>query len=660
MPKTLTTLPALVAALLAASFAPLQAAELKLRLMETTDVHMNLLNYDYYQDKTTDAFGLAKSITLLKAARAEVPNSMLFDNGDLIQGNPLGDVVARIKPFKQGDVHPAYKVMNQMGYDAANLGNHEFNFGLDFLRRTIATAKFPYVNANVYVDDKDKDGANAKHAFTPYLILDRTFVDSEGKQQAMKIGVIGFVPPQIMQWDRQHLSGKVITRDMVEVAKKYVPEMRAKGAQLVVAIPHSGFEKGDVAAFAENAVSKLADIPGIDAILFGHAHAEFPSPAFAQHPKVDAARGTINGVAAVMPGRWGDHLGVIDLTLDNSSGAWKVKTSQSSIRPIFDKVAKKPTVDADPMVAAAIATEHADTLAYVRGKVAETSAPIYSYFAQVADDSSVQVVSNAQIAYVKKAIQGTDYAKYPVLSAAAPFKAGGRQGPTYYTDIATGPIAIKNVADLYIYPNTLKAMLLTGAEVREWLEMSAGQFNQIDPKGAASQDVINAAFPSFNFDTIDGVTYELDLTQAAKYDGKGAVASASAKRVVNLQFGGKPIDDAAKFIVATNNYRAYGGGNFPGLTAAKVIIDAPEENREALVEYLAANPKFNPSADNNWRIQNVPGINMTFVSASAAAKYLANHPNIKLIKDNGDGNAVYQLGGAGAASGAPAPKPADT
>jgi 2',3'-cyclic-nucleotide 2'-phosphodiesterase / 3'-nucleotidase len=624
---------------------PAYAAEIQLRIMETTDVHMNLLNYDYYQDKKTDAFGLAKSITLLKAARTEVANSLLFDNGDLIQGNPLGDMAAKIKPFKSGDVHPAYKVMNQLGYDAGNLGNHEFNFGLDFLRRTIATAKFPYVNANVFVDDKDKDGANAKHAFTPYLILDRSFVDTAGAKHAIKVGVIGFVPPQIMQWDRQNLSGKVIARDMVQVAQKYVPEMRAKGAQLVVAIPHSGFEKGEVAAFAENAVSKLAEVPGIDAILFGHAHAEFPSAAFASYPKVDAARGTINGVAAVMPGRWGDHLGVIDLTLDNSSGQWAIKTSQSSIRPIFDKVAKKATVEADPMVEAAIATEHADTLAYVRGKVAETSAPIYSYFAQVADDSSVQVVSNAQIAYVKKAIQGTDYAKYPVLSAAAPFKAGGRQGPTYYTDIPTGPVAIKNVADLYIYPNTLKAMLLTGAEVREWIEMSAGQFNQIDPKGAAQQDLINAAFPSFNFDTMDGVNYELDLTQAAKYDGKGAIANAASRRVVNLRFDGKPIDDAAKFIVATNNYRAYGGGNFPGLTAAKVIIDAPEENREALVEYLAANPKFNPSADNNWRIQNVPGISMTFVSASAAAKYLAKHANIKLLKDNGDGNALYELVG---------------
>ena len=244
---------------------------------------------------------------------------------------------------------------------------------------------------------------------------------------------------------------------------------------------------------------------------------------------------------------------------------------------------------------------------------------------------------------MKKAIQGTDYEKYPVLSAAAPFKAGGRQGPTYYTDIPVGPIAIKNVADLYIYPNTLKAMLLSGAEVREWLEMSAGQFNQINAAGPAQQPLVNDAFPSFNFDTIDGVTYELDLTQPPKYDGKGAIANASARRVQNLRFNGQPINDDAKFIVATNNYRAYGGGNFPGLTAAKVVIDAPEENREALVAYLTASPQVNPSADGNWRILPVPGVAMTFVSASTAAKYLGQHPKIKLVQDKGDGNAVFEL-----------------
>ncbi|MBK7548570.1 MAG: bifunctional 2',3'-cyclic-nucleotide 2'-phosphodiesterase/3'-nucleotidase [Rhodoferax sp.] len=625
------------------------SAEVKLRILETTDVHMNLLSYDYYQDKATDQYGLARAITLIKAARAEATNSLLFDNGDLLQGNPLGDVVAKVNPLKDGQVHPAYKVMNQLGYDAGNLGNHEFNYGLPFLRRSIAGANFPYVNANVYVDDKDKDSASAKHAFTPYVLLDRMVKDAQGKSYPIKVGVIGFVPPQIMQWDKANLEGRVVTRDIAEVAKKYVPEMRAKGAQLVIAIPHSGFEKGEVGAMAENAVSRLADVPGIDAILFGHSHAEFPSKAFATFPRADVERGTINGVAAVMPGRWGDHLGVVDFTLDNGSGSWKVVDSKSTIRPIFDRVAKKSIAEADPLVEKTVGEEHAQTLAYVRGKVAFSSAPIYSFFAQVSDDPSVQIVSNAQIAYVKRAMQGTDYEKYPVLSAAAPFKSGGRQGWSYYTDIPAGPLAIKNVTDLYIYPNTLKAMLLTGAEVKEWLEMSAGQFNQIDPKGAPQQNLINDAFPSFNFDTIDGVTYELDVTQPAKYAVNGSVAAAGANRVKNLKFQGVAIQPDAKFIVATNNYRAFGGGNFPGLTAAKVIFDAPEENRQALIEYLtlvdALTPgkQVNPTADGNWRIQPVAGVNLGFLSASGAVKYVANHPGIKLVKDNGDGSALFEL-----------------
>lgn len=625
------------------------SAEVKLRILETTDVHMNLLSYDYYQDKTTDQYGLARAITLIKAARAEATNSLLFDNGDLLQGNPMGDLVAKVSPLKDGQVHPAYKVMNQLGYDAANLGNHEFNYGLPFLRRSIAGANFPYVNANVYVDDKDKDSASAKHAFTPYVLLDRMVKDAQGKSYPIKVGVIGFVPPQIMQWDKANLEGRVVTRDIAEVAKKYVPEMRAKGAQLVIAIPHSGFEKGEVGAMAENAVSRLADVPGIDAILFGHSHAEFPSKAFATFPKADVERGTINGVASVMPGRWGDHLGVVDFTLNNGSGAWKVVDSKSTIRPIFDRVAKKSIAEADSLVEKTVSEEHAQTLAYVRGKVAFSSAPIYSFFAQVSDDPSVQIVSNAQIAYVKRAMQGTDYEKYPVLSAAAPFKSGGRQGWSYYTDIPAGPLAIKNVTDLYIYPNTLKAMLLTGAEVKEWLEMSAGQFNQIDPKGAPQQNLINDAFPSFNFDTIDGVTYELDVTQPAKYAVNGSVAAAGANRVKNLKFQGAAIQPEAKFIVATNNYRAFGGGNFPGLTAAKVIFDAPEENRQVLIEYLtlvdALTPgkQVNPTADGNWRIQPVAGVNLGFLSASGAAKYVANHPGIKLVKDNGDGSALFEL-----------------
>jgi 2',3'-cyclic-nucleotide 2'-phosphodiesterase/3'-nucleotidase len=267
----------------------------------------------------------------------------------------------------------------------------------------------------------------------------------------------------------------------------------------------------------------------------------------------------------------------------------------------------------------------------------------------VADDPSVQIVSNAQIAYVKRAMQGTDYEKYPVLSAAAPFKTGGRQGNGYYTDIPAGPLAIKNVADLYVYPNTLKAMLLTGLEVREWLEMSAGQFNRIDPRGAAQQSLLNDVFRSYNFDTLDGVTYEFDVTQPARYDYKGFLAAPQAHRVINLRYQGEPVLADAKFIVATNNYRAFGGGNFPGLNASKVVLEAREENRQILIEYLRmmdmlpGNRQVNPLADGNWRIQPVPGVHLTFVSASAAQRVLQFHPQLRLVKDNGDGSALYEI-----------------
>ncbi len=638
--RTLTVASALALAANAAL-----AEQLKLRIMETTDVHMNLLSYDYYQDKATEQFGLSRAITLIKAARSEAPNSLLFDNGDLLQGNPLGDVMAKIRPLKSGQTHPAYKVMNPLQYDAANLGNHEFNFGLDFLKRAIAGAQFPYVSANVVLADGKENSANPTPAFKPYIILDRKFVDAKGKPQTLKIGVIGFVPPQIMQWDKAHLEGKVATRSMVEMAEKYVPEMIGKGAQLVVAIAHSGFEKGEVGQLGENAVSKLAEVIGIDAILFGHAHAEFPSKAFASHPKVDLERGTINGVPSVMPGRWGDHLGVIDVTLDNASGRWQVVDSRAHIRPIFDRAAKKSLAEADPMVESLIATEHAHTLEYVRSKVAESSAPIYSYFSLVTDDPSVQIVSNAQIAYVKRAMQGTDYEKLPILSAAAPFKTGGRQGWSYFTDIPAGPLAIKHVADLYIYPNTLKAVLITGADVREWLEMSAGQFHQIDPKGAAQQPLVNDAFPSYNFDVIDGVTYEIDVTQPPRYAINGQLANAQAQRIRNLSYAGKPIDPQQRFLVVTNNYRAYGGGNFPGVNATKVVLDAPDENRQALVDYLSQSPgqTVNPSADGNWRIASIATVEPTFLSSSNAARFLAQHPGIRLVKDNGDGSATYAL-----------------
>ncbi|MBL0147323.1 MAG: bifunctional 2',3'-cyclic-nucleotide 2'-phosphodiesterase/3'-nucleotidase [Ideonella sp.] len=644
MPRPLRRPLFALAAALALAWAPMaQSAEVRLRLLETTDVHMNLLNWDYYQDKPTDEYGLAKTVSLIKSARAEARNSLLFDNGDLLQGSPLGDYVARVKPLSANEVHPAYKVLNRLGVDAANIGNHEFNYGLPFLRQAIAGANFPYVNANVHLVEPGVAAADEKHAFAPYVILDREFTDEAGQKHRLKVGVIGFVPPQIMQWDKLNLDGKVSVRDILETANKFVPRMRGEGAQLVVAIPHSGFERGETVWFAENSVARLAEVPGIDAILFGHSHGEFPGRFFSGHPKVNLARGTINGVPAVMPGRWGDHLGVIDLVLDNASGAWKVTDSRAEIRPITDRATRKPLVAADPMVAEAIGAEHAGTLAHIRSEVAQASAPIISYFAQVADDPSVQLVSQAQLAYTRRAMQGTEYEPLPLLSAAAPFKSGGRMGWTNYTDIPAGPVALRNIADLYVYPNTVAAVRITGAQVREWLEMSAGQFNRINPAGPSEQELINPVFPTYNFDTLDGVTYRIDVTQAQRYNRDGKVIAPDAHRIIDLRYQGEPIDEKAPFIVVTNNYRASGGGNFPGLDGNNIVMNAPDENREALARYLAAARRVDPSADNNWRVQAVPGVKLRFSSGAGAIAHLPRYPQITLVKDNGDGSALFEL-----------------
>jgi 2',3'-cyclic-nucleotide 2'-phosphodiesterase/3'-nucleotidase len=614
------------------------AVELKLRIMQTTDLHMNLLNYDYYQDRLTDEYGLAKTISLIKAARAEASNSLLFDNGDLLQGNPLGDYVAQVKPLAAGDLHPAYKVLNQIGVDAANLGNHEFNYGLPFLQRAIQGAQFPYLNANVV------DANTGQPVFKPYVLLQRSFTDESGQKQPLTIGVIGFVPPQIMVWDRQNLEGRVKALDIIETAQHYLPEMRAKGADLVVVIAHSGFEKTEnQPRFAENVAAQLARLPGVDALLLGHAHAEFPSASFAGYPAVDIARGSIHGVATVMPGRWGDHLGIIDLRLENSSGKWKLSASQASLRAIYQARTGKALVDADPLVGKAIAVEHEATLTYMRGQVAQSEAPIFSYFAQVTDDPSVQLVAQAQLAYLTRAVQGTAYEGLPLLSAAAPFKAGGRQGSSNYTNIPAGPIALKNVADLYVYPNKIVVLKITGAELRDWLEMSAGQFRRIDPQGAPAQQLIAADFPSYNFDMIDGVSYDIDVSQAARYSAKGLTVDPAAHRIVNLRYQGTPLDPAAEFLVVTNNYRANGGGFFPGIDASKIVIESPDENREALAQYLRQAGKFNPAADGNWRILPVPGVKMQFTSAAAAIRYLPLVPAVQLVQDQGDGWAIYQL-----------------
>ncbi|WP_443135117.1 bifunctional 2',3'-cyclic-nucleotide 2'-phosphodiesterase/3'-nucleotidase [Frigidibacter sp. ROC022] len=617
-----------------------------LRIMETTDLHVHVFPYDYYSDKPVDTVGLARTAAHIKAIRAEATNSLLLDNGDFLQGNPMGDYIAYERGMKEGDSHPVINALNTVGIEASTLGNHEFNYGLDFLMKSIAGADFPIVNANI-AKTRGADPTKDETLIPPYVILDRMLKDGDGVEHPIRIGLIGFVPPQIMQWDRGHLEGKVETRDIVDTARAWIPVIKEAGADIIIALSHSGIGSAQHDEMAENASVPLAALDGIDAMLTGHSHLVFPSPTYDGYDMVDSKAGLIHGKPAVMGGFWGDNLGVIDLMLERDGNAWKVISTAVETRPIYKRNEDRsitPTVDSVPEVLASVQAEHDATLAYVRRAVGKTSAPLQSYFALVADDPSVQIVSQAQTWYIAQMMKGTEYEALPILSAAAPFKAGGRGGPEYYTDVAAGDVAIKNVADLYLYPNTVRAVKITGAQVKDWLERSAGMFNQVTP-GEADQLLLNPDFPSYNFDVIDGVTYQIDLSQPSKYDSKGGALNPDANRIVELKYDGKPIDPAAEFIVATNNYRASGGGSFPGADGSTIVFTGPDTNRDVIVRYIVEQGTINPSADANWHFKPLPGTSVLFDTGPKGKDYIGDVKGVKIdpAGDGPDGFARYRI-----------------
>ncbi len=599
----------------------------ELRLMETTDIHSNLLDFDYYKNSTAPNLGFSKTAALIKKAKAEAENSVLVDNGDLIQGTPLATYKAKIDPLKDGEVHPAIKAMNLLGYDMATLGNHEFNYGLDFLDEVYDDANFPVVNANVYADDHDDNPNNDKNQFTPYQIVNKKVKDESGKTNVIKVGYIGFVPPQINEWDKANLDGKVITKDIIKSAEKYVPEMKKKGANVIIAMAHSGFNGNE--ANTEDTVYSLSKVPGIDAITFSHTHKTFPAKDETSLdalfkdadgkplPGVDNEKGTINGVPAVQAGYGGGSLGIIDLTLEKVTGKWSVADSQSETREIN-------AVQPDKAVANAVKAEHEATLDYVNTPIGTTTDDIHSNFSLVQDDPSIQVVTNAQKWYVEQyiALNKPELKDLPILSVGAPFKAG-RNGVDEYTEIKKGGLTIRSAGDLYLYDNTLKAVKLKGSDVKEWIEMSAGKFNTIDPDKAGEQELLNPSFPVYNFDVIDGVEYQIDVTKPARYGTDGKLINPDSSRVINLQYNGKAIDPDQEFVVVTNNYRAGGGGNFPGLKGSELVVDSADENRQVLMDYISEEKEITPTADNNWSIAPISGnADVTFTTSPKAEAYV--------------------------------------
>ena len=623
--------------------------DVDLRIVATTDVHSFLTDFDYYKDAPTEKFGFTRAASLIRQARSEVKNSVLVDNGDLIQGNPIADYQAA-QGYKEGKSNPAVDCLNAMHYEVGTLGNHEFNYGLNYLADAIKQAKFPIVNANVV-----KVGTEEPY-FTPYVIQEKSVVDNQGKTHKLKIGYIGFVPPQIMVWDKANLQGKVETRDIVKTAQKYVPEMKKKGADIVVALAHTGPSDEPYQEGAENSAFYLADVPHIDAVIFGHSHRLFPNKEFSKSPNADIVNGTVKGVPESMAGYWANNISVVDLGLTEHKGKWIVTSGKAVLRPIYDAENKKALAENDPEITALLKPVHEATRKFVSQPIGKATDNMYSYLALVQDDPTIQIVNQAQKAYVEKVAPSVAaMAGLPILSAGAPFKAGGRKNdPTGYTEVNKGELTFRNAADLYLYPNTLVVVKATGEQLKEWLECSAGMFKQIDPTSDKPQSLIDwEGFRTYNFDVIDSVNYEYDLTKPARYDGECKLINPESHRVVNLTYQGKPVDPKAEFLIATNNYRAY-GNKFPGTGDQHIVYASPDENRQILADYIKVTSEkegsVNPSADKNWRFTPIKGndkLDVRFETSPSeqAAQFIkekAQYP-MKQVGTDEVGFAVYQI-----------------
>ncbi|MCM2576517.1 bifunctional metallophosphatase/5'-nucleotidase [Streptomyces meridianus] len=527
-------------------------------VMGTTDLHGNVFNWDYFtdaefDDKAHNDVGLAKISTLVNRVREEKGrrNTLLIDAGDTIQGTQLAYYYAKVDPITgaNGPVHPMAQAMNAIGYDAAALGNHEFNYGIPVLRKFEEQCDFPLLGANAL------DAKSLRPAFPPYVIKElRTPCGRD-----VRVGILGLTNPGIAIWDKANVQGKMTFPGLEEQAAKYVPRLRSMGADVVIVSAHSGTSGtssyGDQLPHVENAAGLVAEqVPGIDAILVGHAHTEIPEYRIAN-------RETGKEVVLSEPLKWGQRLTLFDFGLVWERGRWSVES-------VSARVVDSNTVEEDARITGLLADEHKKVVAYVNQVIGTSRAAMSAEEAPYKDVPIIDLINHVQAETVRAALAGTAHASLPVLSQAACFlRSAG---------IPAGEVTIRDVAGLYVFENTLEARLLTGAQVRDYLEFSANYFvrtapgAEVDPAKLTNADGI----PDYNYDVVSGVSYEIDI------------AKPKGSRVTDVRFGGEPIDEEAQFVLAVNNYRASGGGNFPHVAKSEQLWANSDEIRNTMIAWV--------------------------------------------------------------------------
>ncbi|SNR60597.1 bifunctional 2',3'-cyclic-nucleotide 2'-phosphodiesterase/3'-nucleotidase [Paracoccus sediminis] len=598
-----------------------------LRILATTDMHMKLLPHDYLADRPCGRGSLAQIASLVERHRHTAPNTLLLDNGDFLQGTPLGDLAAQ----SGGKGHPAIAAMNLMGYDAAAIGNHDFAFGLDVLRSAARQARFPLLAANLSV--------RGRTDFPAYAILRKRVRTATGRAVTLRIGLVGFLPPQTAAWDLD-LAGRMACDDILATARRVVPRIRAEGADIVVALAHSGISAHPGTPGAENVAAELGALDGVDAIVAGHTHEVFPG-SMASSGGIDAVEGTLSGKPAVMPGFCGSHLGVMDLSLvhDDRTG-WRLSGATSRCEAVGAHLPPAPAV------LRAVAPSHRMTVSHLGTRVGSSAQRISSYFTLIGADPALTLVNMAQRWFVRKSLQGTALDGVPVLAAAAPFRAGGRGGPQHFTDVAAGRLRLGNLTDIYSFSNRICAVSIDGAGLRGWLERSAGLFNRILP-GRADQPLTDPAFPAYQFDVIEDLRWRIDLSSPAAFRADGTPTGGG--RVRDLTWRGRALRDDDRFVLATNSYRLSGCGLFAALTGGRPPIVPPgPQTRDVIRNYLRQRRRVSIHATPAWQFQPLPGTSVTFETGPRGIPLLPQAQacigrRMEHLGHTGDGFAVVRL-----------------
>jgi 2',3'-cyclic-nucleotide 2'-phosphodiesterase/3'-nucleotidase/5'-nucleotidase len=506
----------------------------------TTDIHGRARGWNYDLDRPDSAVGLARAATIVDSLRSAAPGRVvLVDAGDIIQGNALGVVAARVAPA--GAAHPVIAAMNAMQYDAAAVGNHEFNYGVPFLERAATQARFPLLAANA----RRPDGSRAFRAWT--------IVERDG----VKVGIVGATTPGSMVWDRDNLRGRVTLGDIVPAVREAVSEARAAGAQIVVVTMHSGLSEPatyDTAATglpSDNVAARVArDVPGVDLIAYGHSHKAMPDT-------------TVNGVLLMQAKNWVQSVAVANVRLVREGSGWRVVSKSS-------RLVRTAGHAESPAVLAATDSAHRATVAWVTTPIGRTEVAWRADSARVVDTPLLDFVLE-----VERRAANAD------LAAAAAFSLDA--------SIDSGAITAARMQALYPYDNTLRAIRISGRQLRDYLEFSARYY----VTAATGAITIDPKVPGYNFDVVAGADYVLDLSRP------------QGRRVTKLEVRGEPVAPTDSFTLALTNYRQTGGGGYSMIAGAPVVYDKQEDIRQLLTDEVRRRGTLRPQDyyTRHWHIE---------------------------------------------------------